>query len=156
MCLACILSIWAETKWTWFRNKVLNFPFKKRLLKMSAAKFQLFCFGLNVSSMHSQYLSRDKMDVISQTTFSNAFSSMKIVIKFSLKFVPKGPIYNIPALVQIMAWRHPGAKPLSEPMVVSLPTHICVTRPQWVNMSDYLACHACFLQNARQYATNFT
>ena len=55
-----------------------------------------------------------------------------IPIKISLKFVPKGPINNIPALVQIMAWRRPGDKPLSEPMVVSLPTHICVARPQWV------------------------
>ena len=26
-----------------------------------------------------------------------------------------------------------GAKPLSEWMMVRLPTHICVTRPQWVN-----------------------
>ena len=55
-----------------------------------------------------------------------------ILIKFSLKFVPKGPINNIPALVQIMAWRQPGDKPLSEPMVVSLLMHICITRPQWV------------------------
>ena len=55
-----------------------------------------------------------------------------ISIKISLKFVPKGPINNIPALVQIMAWRRPGDKPLSEPMMVRLPTHICVTRPQWV------------------------
>ena len=31
-----------------------------------------------------------------------------------------------------MAWRRPGDKPLSKPMMVSLPTHICVTRPQWV------------------------
>ena len=51
----------------------------------------------------------------------------------SLKFVPKVRINNIPALVQIMAWRRSGDKPLSEPMMVSLPTHICVTRPQWVN-----------------------
>ena len=29
-----------------------------------------------------------------------------------------------------MAWRRPGDKPLSEPMVVAL--HICVVRPQWV------------------------
>ena len=57
-----------------------------------------------------------------------------IPIKVSLKFVPKGPINNIPALVQIMAWRRPGDKPLSEPMVVSLPTHICVARPQWLIM----------------------
>ena len=55
-----------------------------------------------------------------------------IPIKISLKFVPKGPINNIPALVQIMAWRRPGDKPLSEPMMVRSLTHICVTRPQWV------------------------
>ena len=55
-----------------------------------------------------------------------------IPIKISMKFVPKGPIKNIPALVQIMAWRCPGDKPLSEPMMVSLTTHICITRPQWV------------------------
>ena len=31
-----------------------------------------------------------------------------------------------------MAWRRPGDKLLSEPMMVNLLTHICVTRPQWV------------------------
>ena len=41
-----------------------------------------------------------------------------ISIKISLKYVPKGPINNIPALVQIMACRQPGNKPLSEPMMV--------------------------------------
>ena len=56
-----------------------------------------------------------------------------IAIKISLKFVPKVRINNIPALVQIMAWCRPGDKPLAEPMMVSLLTHICVTRPQWVN-----------------------
>ena len=35
-----------------------------------------------------------------------------------------------------MAWRRPGDKPLSEPMMVRLPTHICVTRPQWVNKKN--------------------
>ena len=55
-----------------------------------------------------------------------------ISIKISLNFVPNGPINNIPALVQIMAWRRSGDKPLSEPKMVSLPTHICVTLPQWV------------------------
>ena len=56
-----------------------------------------------------------------------------ISINISLKFVLNGPINNIPALVQVMAWRRPGGKPLSEPVMVSLLTHICVTRPQWVN-----------------------
>ena len=68
-------------------------------------------------------------------TFNRIFvdENIRISIKISLKFVPKGPINTILALVQIMAWRRSGEKPLSEPMMVSLPTHICVTRPQWVN-----------------------
>ena len=67
-------------------------------------------------------------------TFKRIFvnENIRILIEMSLKFVPKGPINNIPALVQVMAWRRPDDKPLSEPMMVCLPTHICVTRPQWV------------------------
>ena len=57
----------------------------------------------------------------------------KPAIKISSKFVPKGQIDNIPALVQTMVWRRPDNKLLSEPMMVSLSMHICVTRPQWVN-----------------------
>ena len=56
-----------------------------------------------------------------------------ISINISLNFVPQDPNDNIPALVQIMAWCRPGDKPLSEPMMVSLLTHICVTRPRWVH-----------------------
>ena len=56
-----------------------------------------------------------------------------ISIKISLKFVPNGTLDNIPSFVQIMAWRLPGDKPLSEPIMVSLLSHICVTQPQWVN-----------------------
>ena len=40
-----------------------------------------------------------------------------ILIKISLKFVPKGRINNIPALGQMMAWRLVGVKPSSEPMM---------------------------------------
>ena len=56
-----------------------------------------------------------------------------ILIKISLKFVPTGPNNNIPSLFQIMAWSRSGDKPLSETMVISWLTHICITRPQWVN-----------------------
>ena len=55
-----------------------------------------------------------------------------ISIKILLTFVPNGPIKNIPALVQIMAWRRQCDKPLSAPMIVRLPTYIWGTRPQWV------------------------
>ena len=59
------------------------------------------------------------MVAIFQAAFSDAFSWIKMYElrkKNSLKFVTKGPIKNIPALVQIMAWHWPGDKPLSEPM----------------------------------------
>ena len=49
----------------------------------------------------------------------------------------KGPINNIPSLAQIMAWHRPGNNPLSEPMMISLLMHICVTQPQWVNNSNF-------------------
>ena len=72
-------------------------------------------------------------DNIFKSIFVN--ENVWISTKFSPQFVPRCPINIIPVLVQIMAWRRPGDKLLSEPMMVSLPTHICVTRPQWVNTS---------------------
>ena len=39
-----------------------------------------------------------------------------------------------PAFVQIMSRHRPGYKPFSEPMMVRLLTHICITRPQWVKI----------------------
>ena len=53
-------------------------------------------------------------------TFKRIFwkENVRISIKISLKFVPKGPIDNTPALFQMMAWRRPGGKPLSEAMMV--------------------------------------
>ena len=67
-------------------------------------------------------------DNIFKCIFMN--EKFSILSQISLKFVRKDPISNIPALVRTMAWRRPGDKPLSEPMMISLMTHICVTRPQ--------------------------
>ena len=41
-------------------------------------------------------------------------------------------------LVQVMASNWPGNKPLSEPMMVSLVRHICVTRPQCVKNASLI------------------
>ena len=95
--------------------------------------FQLL-YGVNwVNTLRPRQNGRHFPDNTFKRIFLNG--NVRIWIKISLKFVPKGPINNIPAMVQIMAWRRPGDKPLSEPMVVSLPTHICVARPQWVKES---------------------
>ena len=41
----------------------------------------------------------------------------RIPIRISLKFVPMSPIDNNLAMVQVMAWRRTGDKPLPEPML---------------------------------------
>ena len=41
----------------------------------------------------------------------------RIPIQISLKFVHKSPTDNKPVLVQVMAWRRTGDKPLPEPMM---------------------------------------
>ena len=57
--------------------------------------------------------------ILADNIFKCIFVNEKfcILIKISLKFVPKGPIDNNSALVYIMAWHRIGYKPLSEPMV---------------------------------------
>ena len=53
-------------------------------------------------------------NILQRTQHNFLNENVKISIKIFLKFVSEGPIKNIPALVQIMAWRQPGNKTLSE------------------------------------------
>ena len=113
------------------KNRYSLFPWVQLTMRLHC-----LCNGLVPHSLGAKPLTlsgRDKMADILQTTFSNAFFEWKCSFRNWLKFVPNIRISNIPALVQIMAWRRPGAKPLSDPMMISLLTHICVTRPQWMN-----------------------
>ena len=91
------------------------------------------CFNLN--TLRPRQNGRLFPENILKRIFMN--ENVWISIKMSLKFALKGPINNIPALVQIMAWHRPGDKPLSEPMMIILLTHICVTLPQWVNIRQW-------------------
>ena len=56
--------------------------------------------------------------------FIMLYENYCILIKILPKFIPEGLMNNDTSLVQIMAWRWSGAKPLSEPMMVSLLMHI--------------------------------
>ena len=70
-----------------------------------------------VTATHLPHWGRDKMAAIFQATFWMHFLEWKFVwisIEFSLNYVPKSPINNDPALVQIMAWCQIGDKPLPE------------------------------------------
>ena len=50
--------------------------------------------------------------------FIFSYENCRILIKISLKFVPRGPINNKSVLVQIMASRPFDTIPLFEPMMV--------------------------------------
>ena len=54
-------------------------------------------------------------DDIFRWSFLNA--NGRIMFQISLKFVPKCPIDNKPALVRVMAWRCTDDKPLAEPIL---------------------------------------
>ena len=63
---------------------------------------------------------RDKMvATLADDTFKYKFVNKNDLIstKKTLKFVPKGPIHNKSSLVQVMAWRRIGDKPLHEPVM---------------------------------------
>ena len=88
--------------------------------------------SLDFNTLSLRWNRRHFADNIFKCIFLN--ENIWTTTKISLKFIPKGPINNIPALVvQIMAWCWPDVKPLSEPMMVRSLMHICITRPQWVN-----------------------
>ena len=102
----------------------------QRLLHTSSALQLCWIRGINkciFNTLRSGQNGRHFTDDIFKCICLN--ENIWILINISLKFVPKGKINNIPALVQIMAWHHLGNKPLSEPMIVSLLMYMC----HWVN-----------------------
>ena len=86
--------------------------------------FQAICNAIiAITIIASQHIlihwGRDKMVAFFRRHFQTHFLEWKIwiSIKISLPFVPRGLINNNGALVQVMALRRTGDKPLSEPMV---------------------------------------
>ena len=93
----------------------------------------VFCLMMWFNSLRARPNRPHLADGIFKCIFFN--ENILILIKISMKFISKDPIDNIPALVQIMSWHQPGGKPLSEPMITILLTHISTTRPLvgWIN-----------------------
>ena len=120
---------WLLMPWSWgIRASVATMP--------TNTWYAYKCFHL-LLGWHIK--TENKWPPFSRRYFQKHFLEWKlwISIKIPLKFVPKGPLYNIPALVLITAWRRQGDKPLSEPIMIILLTRICVTRPQWVKYSPH-------------------
>ena len=89
--------------------------------------------------LSSTHWGQDKMAVIFQTTFSTAFPWMEM-FEFRLKFH-----WNLFLRVQLIILQHwfrkwLGAEPATSHYLnqwwPTLVTHICVPRPQWVNIKS--------------------
>ena len=121
--------IWNEV---WFR--VWYAPLQCRFLSKSVSLLTWYSQGGVSLAVSIEFVTvatgRDFADDILKCILLNG--NIRVSINISQKIVHKGHIYNIPALVQIMAWHRLGDKPLSEPMMVNLLTNIYVTWPQWV------------------------
>ena len=73
------------------------------------------CVATHVNILRPRQNSRHVADATFKSIFFN--ENLWIWIEISLKFVPEGTNRNIAASDQIMAWRRPGGKPSSEPML---------------------------------------
>ena len=74
------------------------------------------------------HLPLDKMAaILADNIFKHIFlnENIRTVIEISLKFVPRGLIYNTPALVKVMAWLRTGDKPLPEAMMTQF-ANVCM------------------------------
>ena len=82
----------------------------------SSSHMSSCCNNTCIPRQNSNHIANDIFKCI--ILDENVLISLKISLKFRIN--------NFQALLQIMAWHLLGFKPLLEPMVVSLPTHICL------------------------------
>ena len=95
----------------WIQFFIQKYAFENAVWKIQPFMTRPEC----VNSLRPRQNKRHFADDVFKCNFLK--KDVWIPIEISLKFVPKGPIINIPALVQIMAWRRTGDEPLSETMM---------------------------------------
>ena len=130
---------WLETcdvmsaHWTWNLPKIViitNFGWNQwRKLHQNNISIAVPFWSWGVGQYHSSWcsdefclthLTLDKMAaILADDNFKCNFlnENDRILIQISLKFVTRSRIDNKPALVQVMAWRRRGDKPLPEPVL---------------------------------------
>ena len=93
---------------------LLSWMFSRHCGNLVLAESCVFCC-LRINSLRPRQNRRHFANDVFKCNFLN--ENVWIPIKNSLKFVPKCPINNLPALIQIMARGQTGDKPISEPMM---------------------------------------
>ena len=87
-------------------------------LSFAPKQFNTYIFILSIPAQNTRHFADD----IFKCSFKN--EKFCISIRISLKFIPRGPIDNKSALVQVMAWDRTSNKPLPEPMLTQFTDHM--------------------------------
>ena len=129
---------------TWNRSQsrfiLQSMPWMLMIWQCKEPRHQQQCVEMQVVLEYSNLSTRNSLiqwgqDKMVAILASNIFrciflnENIQILTKISQNFVPKGPINNIPALIQITASWH---TPVDKPLMVSLQMYICIIRPQWI------------------------
>ena len=127
-----VLNPYTDLRWDIFlqKNNILHL-FWHWILTCYMYKHTYWCLINTLSSLlldRVTHLPLDKMAaILADNIFKHIFltENIRTVIEISLKFVPRGLIYNTPALVKVMAWRRTGDKPLPEAMMTQF-ANVCM------------------------------
>ena len=124
----------------WSFHQIFHFKnFRETVLKLLNTMYLATCsFVYFVNTSHCQFTASHNGEIVTPRSAIYQLATMvtlladdnfkcifvnesdRIAIRISRKFVSRSPIDNKLALVQVMAWRRPGDKPLSEPMPTQL------------------------------------
>ena len=126
---AAPLTYLSIPRWQWLYSARASVSAQWKILVLSAYWFSFFaaliisqhCFNWRKAAHYLNTLrSRQNGHHFQEDIFKCIFLNKNVPISIIIS----------PKFVQIMAWRWPGDKPLSEPLMVILLTHICITWPQ--------------------------
>ena len=84
-------------------------------INLSCTETEIFRGIQVINTLSPRQNGRHFLDDIFKPIFLN--KNVRIAIKISLKIIPRNPIDNESALVQVKAWLRTGDKPLHEPML---------------------------------------
>ena len=108
--------------------KINIFSFQEYTFEITICRISAFLFRLQcVTTLRPRQNGRHFPDEIFKWIFLMKIYRFELKCRWSV-------FRKCPTLVQIMAWRRSSYKPLSEAMMFSPLTHICVTRPQCVKL----------------------
>ena len=120
---------------TWNKSQsrfiLQSMPWMLMIWQCKEPRHQQQCVEMQVVLEYSNLSTRNSLiqwgqDKMVAILASNIFrciflnENIQILTKISQNFVPKGPINNIPALIQITAWHRPVDKPLMVSLQMSM------------------------------------